>query len=134
MDFSLKNQIAYGYYGQTYKYTNEWGTYSEVIGNYHTNNHIGHETFRLILKPLTAITLVDAKKVAEILNTRGDSFQDHNIQETIIEAMTTESDWANQIKFLSAYQYLQSKGYDLPHYLLGGKTLEESGLAIYLKK
>lgn len=29
------------------------------------------------------------------------------------------------------YQYLISKGYDLPHILLGGKTLKESGLAIY---
>lgn len=30
-----------------------------------------------------------------------------------------------------AYQYLQSQGYDLPHYLLDGKTLHEAGLAIY---
>lgn len=30
-----------------------------------------------------------------------------------------------------SYQYLQSKGYDLPNYLLNGKTLHESGLAIY---
>lgn len=29
------------------------------------------------------------------------------------------------------YQYLISKGYDLPNYLLGGKTLKECGLAIY---
>lgn len=29
------------------------------------------------------------------------------------------------------YQFLQSKGYDLPNYLLGGKTLHESGLCIY---
>jgi hypothetical protein len=29
------------------------------------------------------------------------------------------------------YQYLISKGYDLPNYLLGGKKLQECGLAIY---
>lgn len=29
------------------------------------------------------------------------------------------------------YQYLQSKGYDLPSWYLGGKTLKEAGLAIY---
>jgi len=32
---------------------------------------------------------------------------------------------------LKSYQFLQSKGYDLPQYLLGGKTLKEAGLAIY---
>lgn len=32
---------------------------------------------------------------------------------------------------LIIYQFLQSKGYDLPNYHLGGKTLEESGLAYY---
>jgi len=30
-----------------------------------------------------------------------------------------------------SFQYLQSKGYDLPQYLLGGKTLQECGLAVY---
>ncbi len=34
----------------------------------------------------------------------------------------------NQVQ---VYQFLQSKGYDLPNYLLGGKTLHEAGLAIY---
>ena len=32
------------------------------------------------------------------------------------------------------YQYLISKGYDLPNYLLGGKTLHECGLCIYEEK
>lgn len=32
---------------------------------------------------------------------------------------------------LLAQQFLQFKGYDLPNYLLGGKTLKEAGLAIY---
>ena len=31
----------------------------------------------------------------------------------------------------NVYQFLQSKGYDLPNYLLDGKTLCEAGLAIY---
>ena len=31
----------------------------------------------------------------------------------------------------TVYQFLQSKGYDLPHYLLNGKTLKECGLAIH---
>jgi hypothetical protein len=32
---------------------------------------------------------------------------------------------------LESYQYLISKGYDMPQYLLGGKTLQEAGLAEY---
>ncbi len=32
---------------------------------------------------------------------------------------------------LGAYQFLIENGYDLPHRLLGGKTLQEAGLAIY---
>ena len=34
---------------------------------------------------------------------------------------------------LLCFQYLQSEGYDLPQHLLGGKTLQECGLAIYEK-
>ena len=37
------------------------------------------------------------------------------------------SDWQT----LNVYQFLQSKGYDIPQYLLGGKTLKECGLAVY---
>lgn len=32
---------------------------------------------------------------------------------------------------INQYQYLQEIGYDLPNYLLGGKTLQECGLATY---
>lgn len=32
---------------------------------------------------------------------------------------------------IHVYQFLQSRGYDLPNYLLDGKTLHEAGLAIY---
>lgn len=32
---------------------------------------------------------------------------------------------------LACYQYLQNQGYDIPHYLLGNKTLHQAGLAIY---
>lgn len=37
----------------------------------------------------------------------------------------------NDYNHILLFQFLQSKGYDLPQYLLGGKTLKESGLAIY---
>lgn len=34
---------------------------------------------------------------------------------------------------LEAIQYLQSQGYDIPHYLLNGQTLQQAGLAVYKK-
>jgi len=37
------------------------------------------------------------------------------------------------LTYIKCIDYLRSKGYDIPHYLLGGKTLEQSGLAIYEK-
>jgi len=33
-------------------------------------------------------------------------------------------------EYMLTYQYLQSKGYDLPHYLLNGKTPIEAGIAL----
>ncbi len=36
-------------------------------------------------------------------------------------------------EILLAYQYLKSVGIDMPHYLLDGHTLHESGLAVYAK-
>jgi hypothetical protein len=35
---------------------------------------------------------------------------------------------------LQAIQYLQPQGYDLPHYLLDGQTLQQAGLAVYKTK
>ncbi len=90
----------------------------------------GMNSAKLILKPLSAITDEDAIEVARILGY-------HPTQEkgTIGRrfANSFSEVWHSQKPFdlLCAFQYLQSKGYDLPSYLLGGKTLHEAGLAIY---
>lgn len=85
---------------------------------------------KLILKPLSAITDEDAIEVAKIY------FDDEKellppdgvwiIEEIIIKNKTCKYKRAILI-----YQYLQSKGYDLPNFHLEGKTLHEVGLAIY---
>ena len=82
---------------------------------------------KLILKPISKITDEDAIECAKI--------------NTSIKNWTDE-DWKDEAKYIKEailqsklsvlqMQYLILKGYDLPNYLLGGKTLHESGLAIY---
>ena len=82
----------------------------------------------LLLKPLSSITDEDAIEVAKI-----EGFIDgKNYSLLLIGLSRIKSLERNQLDMnWKAYQYLQSKGYDMPNYLLGGKTLQESGLAIY---
>lgn len=84
----------------------------------------------LILKPLSTITDEDA---CVIVKMRYGINSIDITKEAVISAcegiINLINDGANVQ--LSICQYLQSKGYDLPQYLLGGKTLKEVGLAIY---
>jgi hypothetical protein len=121
----IKQKLIYQYFGQKYFYKNEFGTYGGIVGEYHTNEHIGNKFFVLRLKSLSEITNEDAIEVAKI------SHFDYRIEQKEFELSgALFSDW-NDIPM--AYQYLQSKGYDMPQYLLGGKTLKEVGLAVYYK-
>lgn len=107
---------------------------------------------KLILKPLSQITDDDAYEVARILFSK--EYKGHNITYsknsicvTVMIPNTTINHSVN-ISFdgnlsntngyglrnmLEVYQYMQSKGYDLPQHLLGGKTLQEAELATYEK-
>ena len=94
----------------------------------------------VVLRPLSGITDEDAVELVKIQsdiyvavepterNHRGFNFRfyynsspHHRRQKCI---------WWSDLNFKQA-QFLQFKGYDLPSYLLGGKTLREAGLAIY---
>lgn len=98
---------------------------------------------KLILKPLSSITMDDAIEVCKIyghekgqviISPKEDKL---TIIEFKIAEYNSEYIWlslnTNEKWNIFVYQYLQSKGYDLPQFLLGGKTLEKSGLAIYEK-
>jgi hypothetical protein len=91
-------------------------------------NHTNYNTdqCKLILKPLSAITDEDVIELYKIMV--GDDFDERYI-ETFKKGEGVKID--NIMKNVIAYQWLQSKGYDLPQYLLGGKTLQEAGLAVY---
>lgn len=102
--------------------------------------------YKLVLKPLTLITDEDAIEMAElfggvhgkILLNRPADLENNDIH-FAVQVYTNEPKYTTYCtpKYwtdgygVKAYQFLQSKGYDLPTYLLDGKTLKESGLAIY---
>lgn len=104
------------------------------------------EYLKVNLKPITEITDEDAIEMAkifggvdgEIMINRPTDVTNKDIY-FVIQIFTNKPSWTTYSipkewgdnHGTSAYQYLASKGYDLPHYLLGGKTLYESGLAIY---
>lgn len=86
---------------------------------------------KLILKPLSDLTNEDATKVSYLIGY--DREYDDKIQlgKKFIDDVFINNGCYLFTSILIVTQYLQSKGYDLPNYLLGGKTLGESGLSIY---
>lgn len=103
---------------------------------------------QLILKPIHEISDEDIGEIIKIEFGQGDSptiYRNDNYTKIVFKVNGIEkrisfekySD-GNSIeaefrlkKIILIYQYLQTKGYDTPQYLLGGKTLNQSGLAIY---
>ncbi len=115
------------------------------------------EYCELILKPLSKITDEDAHKVALMIGMKEDNGKqfytlrrtDYGVTFATMGSFSAiffngqitvkPDDEHSEIhtfnhtseKIIMTRQYLQSRGYDMPNYLLGGKTLHESGLAIY---
>lgn len=95
--------------------------------------------YQLILKPLSAITDEDANAVAKMFAIPGDKLMatGKGLVRRIFDQTEEEDEFAG-LEVLRVYQYLQSKGYDVPNHLLGSnkscggcKTLKEAGLAVY---
>ncbi len=92
---------------------------------------------KLILQPLSSITDEDATEVAKMIGIENDNIekaieQKDDLIEILCSKERGDSTTAiTPIEVFLVYQFLQSKGYDMPNYLLGGKTLQECGLAIY---
>lgn len=141
----IKAKVMMQYWGQDLSIPDYFGYELEGVSGlsvkaFGRNNGM-HELFKLeacklILKPLSSITDEDATELACIHKWKElweeDSFMDEEaINRSLIEKgndmVTTE---LFKLPF-KGYQFLQYKGYDLPQYLLGGKTLKEAGLAIY---
>lgn len=87
---------------------------------------------KLILKSLNSISVDDAIGVAKMLNEKQfPEYCDEKEGRRILEQWLSIRSYLNAKESIQIYQYLISKGYDMPQYLLGYKTLQESGLAIY---
>ncbi|HWY09701.1 MAG TPA: hypothetical protein VN026_00175 [Bacteroidia bacterium] len=134
----LKAKVFAQYLGQTFKSN---GRKYKMTVTETTNTHEKSLFFatdnvcELILKPLSTITDEDAIEASSIIGGASHLSKESQIAQ-LKELFSLPSFFVNQTnisgyKWLQCIQYLQSKGYDLPHFLLGGKTLQEAGLAIY---
>ncbi len=88
----------------------------------------------LVLKSISAITDEDAIEFCKILYPY--AWYTHTADKAkycIDKLFNSDEDHTvyNFQRIIDGIQFLQSKGYDLPHYLLQGKTLKEAGIAIY---
>jgi hypothetical protein len=145
----IKITVFAQYLGQRWRWKG-----NSVVKLYLTDiNTIGNPEYKdnemlLELKPLTAITDEHAIEMAKLFgDVDGEIIINRPTDVTNKDIYFVVQVYTNKPKFTSystpkiwsdgygvnAYQWLQSKGYDLPHYLLGGKTLIESGLAICKK-
>lgn len=79
-----------------------------------------------ILKPLSYITDEHANEIVTLMG----GFP-YRMESKLFEVKGMDSLYMYEVSGVT--QHLQSNGYDLPHYLLGGKTLKEAGLAVYEK-
>lgn len=108
----------------------------------------GCDELQLVLKKLSTISDEDVMEVVKIeglvnatITRRGngsikvtDDSYDFFILENYKFMLHKNSLEIPVAKEVAIYQFLQSRGYDTPHYLLGGKTLQEAGLAVYENK
>lgn len=110
--------------------------FGDPKGRYDQENY---DNIKLLLTPLSKISDEDAIEVANILKQRGVNKEEETSvieeKEDLINALIGQTDYEiNDVPtplILQIYQYLQSRGYDLPSFYLNGKTLFEAGLCIY---
>lgn len=91
---------------------------------------------KLILRSISDITDEDAIGVSHIIGkfsfNRPVELVISEVKDLIIGFNDQCENFLSAYTWFEVYQYLILKGYDMPHHLLCGKTLEEVGLAIYL--
>jgi hypothetical protein len=116
--------------------SNKLSTIACIEHNIKTQNNglqwLNLSAFKLILKPLSEITDKEVLEVAKLNGYRVDgSYKNYTLEITKDALLGKRPDV--KIINVECWQYLISRGYDLPQYLLGGKTLKQAGLAIYKK-
>lgn len=129
--YEIKRKVFGQYLGQVAQWKNLEYTDKDETETMWDNveYYIGNNAY-LILTPISEITDEDAIEVAKIAKCKYCIADISDLKPHLLRSMSYTNVW-NGNTVLSICQYLQSKGYDLPQYLLGGKTLQEVGLAIY---
>jgi hypothetical protein len=91
----------------------------------------GSTDIKLILRPLGSITDEDAIVIAKALGVVGLETPEHG-RITVGRLMNNASiPGISSWEWIAVYQACVKMGYDFMHFMLGGKTLKEAGLAIY---
>lgn len=80
---------------------------------------------QLILKPLSSISDEDAIEVAKIQRPQ------FKVTAELGRSLVEKSIKGYHTLTIRSYQFLLSRGYDMPQYLLGNKTLHECNLCCY---
>src|ERR1700741_2755888 len=90
----------------------------------------GDYSTQIILKPISDISDEHALKVSELFGGASHLSKESQISQ-VKQVLSSPNFWINVTNitgasWLKVFQYLQFEGYDLPHYLLDGKTLQEA--------
>jgi hypothetical protein len=148
----IKSKVFAQYFGQRL-------TGNSTVSGLFLDMPVKSDKFKLILKPLSSIIDEDFMELAivcgyvigkvnrndhyiwgDYINNGGvhtGTFRIDTEKTSYKGKITTDSSNGNPrhdiytCHALNGFQFLQNKGYDLPNYLLSGKTLFEAGLAIY---
>ncbi len=141
----IKEKVFAQYLGQRWRFQGDKRDHVKLyltdINDILNNPEFNDRDIELVLKPISSITDEDALECMRILKQYGHPWVRYNIQgivKCVKEWLVFKWDIAfkynpsPRILNMFVYEYLKSKGYDLPHYLLDGKTLREAGLASYI--
>ena len=131
----IKAKVMAQYIGQPFKMILNSGEFKTELLTIGMLTLLNDED-KLILKPLSEITYEHAIEVAKIygvIRSLDGDITERSHKEKIKTAVLYVT-----LKYgggrADAYQYLTSQGYDLPHYLLNGQTLQQAGMAVYKTK
>lgn len=89
------------------------------------------DEFKLILSPLSAITDEDAIELSKILEESNDNIEDLIYFGKYWVKRVEKNESINANTCIAIYQFLQSRGYDLPNHYLNEETLFKAGLCVY---
>ncbi len=131
----VKAKVFASYWGQKVygdlQDDNEQANYGIVDMDFDNFEFCVAENMRLVLRSLANITDEDAIEVAKLAGYMQNRTRLASIGKSV--ALNLAGKLGHEWRYVNTwaiYQYLQSKGYSLPSWYLGGKTPIEAGIAV----